>query len=75
MMEEGCRVEGRGKKGAAMLGSDDSEGSSMDSSDNDFEEQIRKMKVSNKDPLPDDFCMPNDPLPNGRCTFNKENSG
>lgn len=28
-----------------MIVSDDSEGSSLDSSDNDFEEQIRKMKV------------------------------
>lgn len=42
-MEE--RAEGRRKKGTAVMGSDDSEGSSMDSSDNDFEEQIRKMKV------------------------------
>ena len=40
-------MEGRRKKGGtALIGSDDSEGSSMDSSDNDFEEQIRKMKVS-----------------------------
>lgn len=34
------------KKGRPMIVSDDSEGSSLDSSDNEFEEQIRKMKVS-----------------------------
>lgn len=34
----------REKKGPMM--SEDSEGSSLDSSDNEFEEQIRKMKVS-----------------------------
>lgn len=34
-----------GKKGRPMIASDDSEGSSRDSSDSEFEEQIRKMKV------------------------------
>ena len=54
--EEGGEGEsGRGgvttagaKKGRPMIVSDDSEGSSLDSSDNEFEEQIRKMKVRSK---------------------------
>ena len=39
----------RRRKGGAMLVSDDSDGSSLDSSDNDFEKQIRKLKVRNSD--------------------------
>lgn len=46
MVVEGVnRGERRGKKDGDMMGTDDSEGSSMDSSDNEFDEQIRKMKV------------------------------
>lgn len=44
-MEGVNRAERRGKKEGHMMGTDDSEGSSMDSSDNEFDEQIRKMKV------------------------------
>ena len=37
---------GGGRKRERVLMSDDSDGSALDSSDNDFEEQIRKLKVS-----------------------------
>ena len=44
MEGDGARRVGRREKKGIV--SDDSEGSSLDSSDNEFEEQIRKMKVS-----------------------------